>query len=309
MKKVIIYGIKNIVVRRNIANFLDDDCEIIGYSDGHYTYDFVDGKRFFPPEKLCEQEYDFIFLTPHSSAAQAEVRRFLSALDVPSDKIIRPVILEQNNQAKKYPDLIECIRRNYQGEPNLVFGLSYSREGVCVKELSAPFFNCSCPGLDLYYNFSVYKYMEKIMPAQKLGMTMLVIPYYYFDYDMSLSAAAYTEGHTFALRQLDDWHHYQRVSIALEYVENYRMLGKKVSEFYRVPLVEKTVNCRVFGEREGSYMLDPMWFKGYEETASENKEIFIRFYQKMEAGGAPCRSGTSFLFEWIQPDFEGGLSA
>lgn len=84
---------------------------------------------------------------------QAEVRRFLSALDVPSNKIIRPVILEQNNQAKKYPDLIECIRRNYQREPNLVFGLSYSREGVCVKELSAPFFNCSCPGLDLYYKF------------------------------------------------------------------------------------------------------------------------------------------------------------
>lgn len=285
MKKVIIYGIKNIMVRREIENFLDDEYEILGYSDGHYSCDFFDGGRFFPPEELCEQEYDFIILTPQSSAAQAEVRRFLSMLGVPPDKMIRPMILDRNDQSKRYPDLIEYIDKNYQGEPNLVLGLSYSREGVCVKELDAPFFNCSSPGLDLYYNDCVYRYMERLLPARRLGAALLVIPYYYFDYDMSLSAASYTMGHTFALRQLDDWHHYQRVSIAPEYVENYRMFGKKVAGFYRISFAEKNMICRMYGEKEGSYMLDPLWFKGYEETAEENKEIFSRFYQEIESGG------------------------
>lgn len=310
MKKVIIYGIKNIEVRRNIENFLDDSYEIVGYSDGHYSYDIFDKKRFFSPEELSEQEFDFILLTPQSSATQAEVRRFLTAMGVPSDKIIRPVLLDRNDSSKRYPDLIDHIQKNYRGEPNLVFGLSYSREGLCEKELRAPFFNCSCPGFDLYYNFLVYKYMEEHMLPAKLGIVLLVIPYYYFDYDMSLSAASYTTGHTFALRQLEDWHHYQKVSVAPEYIENYRMFGKKVTEFYRISFVEKNENRRIYGEGEGTQMLDPLWFKGYEETMQENQEVFCQFYQKMETGGG----GHSYcgyspiLFKWIQSTVKSGVS-
>lgn len=57
-KKVIVYGVKNVELRRKIEYFLGEDYVIIGYSDGIFTHDVLDGKRFIPPEELCGQEYD-----------------------------------------------------------------------------------------------------------------------------------------------------------------------------------------------------------------------------------------------------------
>lgn len=52
MKRIILYGVGNIDLRRKIENFLGDGYEIIGYSDGIYSYDIFDGKRFFQLEEL-----------------------------------------------------------------------------------------------------------------------------------------------------------------------------------------------------------------------------------------------------------------
>ena len=48
-KQVIVYGVKNVELRRKIEYFLGEDYVIIGYSDGIFTHDVLDGKRFIPP--------------------------------------------------------------------------------------------------------------------------------------------------------------------------------------------------------------------------------------------------------------------
>ena len=39
MKQVILYGVGSVELRRDVEYFLDDNYEILGYSDTHYTYD------------------------------------------------------------------------------------------------------------------------------------------------------------------------------------------------------------------------------------------------------------------------------
>ena len=75
MKKIIVYGVKNLELRRSIEYFLDDHYEIVGYTDGHYEYDVLDNQKFFRLEELCHQEFDFIVIASSSGATQSEIRR------------------------------------------------------------------------------------------------------------------------------------------------------------------------------------------------------------------------------------------
>lgn len=53
MKRIIVYGIWNIEIRRKIEFFISkDEYEIIGYSDTYAQYDELDGKNFFTPVEL-----------------------------------------------------------------------------------------------------------------------------------------------------------------------------------------------------------------------------------------------------------------
>ena len=286
MKKIIIYGVSNIVLRRQIEYFLDDSYEIIGYSDGYYKKDFIDEKPFIAPENLWNKEFDFLLLNAFSESSRNQMKRMLEELGILSEKVIDPYILLDNGGAKNFPDLIADIDNQYHGEKNLIFGLSYSWWGINKQKLQRSFFDCSAPSIDLYYNYSLCCYMETRMPFINLQYVFFVFPYYYFDYDMSRSKKLYERGSMCRLWQLDDWHHYKEVTGAYEYVENYRMFGKKISQFYHVPKPSWQLPDKVHGDTDGTGLLNSVWFSNREETVVENRELFIRFYQKMAGGGA-----------------------
>ena len=84
MKKIIVYGVKNLELRRSIEYFLDDHYEIVGYTDGHYEYDVLDNQKFFRLEELCHQEFDFIVIASSSGATQSEIS--LSFFTAPAPK-------------------------------------------------------------------------------------------------------------------------------------------------------------------------------------------------------------------------------
>lgn len=145
MKKIIIFGVKNVELRRNIAFFLDEDYAIVGCSDGHYKYDILNELTYIPPEELPNHDFDYILITVFSSAAQAEIRRSLQGLGISAEKILRPTIFLRRGAEKAYPDLVEHIKNNYQGQCGLIFGLSYSANGICEEDLSRPFLTVPGP--------------------------------------------------------------------------------------------------------------------------------------------------------------------
>ncbi len=80
-KKVILYGIRG-EGRREIEYYLSNDYEIIGYSDSdvqYYTCHYINYKCFFIPEKLAEQDFDYIIITVKDLKISNEIRQQIIA--------------------------------------------------------------------------------------------------------------------------------------------------------------------------------------------------------------------------------------
>lgn len=287
MGKIVVYGVGNVVIRRNVECFLDTAYEIVGYSDTYFGEDILDHKPFFRPEELHKMDFDYILLCSFQESLKNAMRGKLEAEGVPADKIVDLKLLVDD-----YPvgdtsfDLIGDIEEHYNGEQGLIFGLSYSMLGIHENALSVPFYSCASPGLDLYYNFRIFTYMREEGLLNAVKSALLVFPYYYFDYDMSRSLAQYRNWRMCGLRRLNDWHHYRCVPKGADFVANYRLFGKKFAQFYHssrfVPKSMKTYQ----GEKgklsiTDKNFADKRFFQEYEETARENKEWMSQFFRAL----------------------------
>lgn len=287
MKRVILYGVRHVELRRDIEYFLDDGYEIIGYSDTYYTSDVLDGKRFIPPEELSNTEFDYIMPLSFKETTLEGMRSNLTGQGVSPEKIILPKMFLQQGKEKMHPDLIRDIEARYQGEEGLIFGLSYSTRGIIGRCLRPAFYDCSWHGLDLYYNYRIFQYMCRRGLLSKVKIALLVFPYYYFNYDMSKSMYQYREGQIFAMRGLDDWHNYRQIPGASDYVANYRMFGRKISEFYHFHKYEHQ-NRGIYQGKDGEGILDSMWVHDHPETIAENTALFSDFCRELgETGITP----------------------
>lgn len=284
MKRVVVYGVNRIELRQNIEHFLDDDYQIIGYSDGYFESSGVEDRPFIKPEEIPYQEFDYILLAAYEEKTRNNMRKKLIEYGIPTEKIVDPMILLQKDAEKCQFDLIENIQHHYKNEKGLIFGLSYSRKGICKNILKYPFYDCSLPGLDLYYNFQIYRYMKRQKGLTEVKIALLVFPYHYFVYDMSRSPAQYSSGQIFSIWRLDDWHHYYQVPGGLNYIQSYRMFGRKISEVYcsRWFNIESPMP---FQGKDGASQLEPTWFARYEETVIENRKIFLDFCQDLKTDG------------------------
>lgn len=283
MKQVILYGVRHIELRREIEYFLDDEYEIVGYSDTWYESDVIGGKRFIPPQQLRYQQFDYILPLSFKEPVLADMRACLLDQGVPSEKIVKPMMFIHQNAEKMQLDLVKDIDENYHGEPNLMFGLSYSLRGINEKALSIPTYDCSWHGLDLYYAFKLFSYMKGSGSLLRGGgVALLVFPYYIFDYDLSRTLSHYKRGTNFALWRLDDWHSYRQIPDGADYVANYRMFGRKISEFYHFQRYQQENHGTYQGE-DGTAALEKLWFCAHEETAAENSAVFSAFIRELRA--------------------------
>lgn len=286
MKRIIIYGVSNVIIRRNIEYFLDNTCyEIFGYSDRFYAADVLDGKYFIKPETLAEQDVDFILLSAATQASRDAMRRDLIQHSVPEEKLVDLKLLVHHTALDINYDLIGMIERDYQEGDNLIFGLSYSRRGILEDRLNGAFYDCSESGLDLYYNHRIFQHIGSRFSLSKASKALLVFPYYYFDYDMSLTKIQYEAWRLCALFRLDDWHNYRKTPDGVDYVENYRMFGKRFSQFYHSPRFQLRTDAVFQGSSVDLRISEKRFFDDFKETAEENKRIFKQFIQNIKEAG------------------------
>lgn len=287
MKKLILYGVSQVKLRRDIEYFLDDDWEIIGYSDTYYTSDVLDGKRFIPPNQLSHTEFDYIMPLSFRENILADMRSGIIDQGVPPEKIIRPVIFLGQGIEAKQPDLIGDIGERYQGEEGLIFGASSGYMDIIEKKLRPAFYNCSWLGMDLYYYYRIFQYMRRRGLLSRVKTALVAFHYHWFNHDMSRSAYQYRSGQIFALRGLDDWHNYRQAPEGPDYVANYRMFGRKLSEFYHFHKHEYQ-NRAVYQGKDGEYELSGPWVRDYPETVAENTALLADFFHELaEAGITP----------------------
>ncbi|MEY8388152.1 hypothetical protein AALC17_12790 [Oscillospiraceae bacterium 38-13] len=301
MKKIILYGVRHVELRRKIEYFLGSGYEISGYSDTYYRSDVLDGKRFIPPEELAAAAFDYILPLSYKEAILADMKAGLLTQGVPPEKILLPTMFLRQGKETMQVDLIGDIETQYQGEEGLLFGLSYSLRGIHEKGLRPVFYDCSWHGLDLYYNYRIFQYMRRRGLLKAVRTALLVFPYYYFSYDMSRSAYHYREGQMFALRGLDDWHNYRRTPGAEDYVENYRMFGEKVSAFYHFHRYEQQNRGRYPGGA-GEADLNGAWYYDYPETTEENAALYAAFCRELaEENITPAVVVPPYYLEGLTP--------
>ncbi len=286
MKSIIIlYGVRHIELRRNIEYFLDDEYEIIGYSDTWYESDVIDGKRFIPLQQLSCQPFDYIVPLSYKESVLTDMCDTLRKHGVPAEKIVKPVMFIHQNAEKMQLDLVKDIEESCSGQSCLIFGLSYSLRGIDKSALRISAYDCSWHGLDLYYNYKLFKHIKSCgrLPGGG-GAALLVFPYYIFDYDLSRTLFHYKIGTNFSLWRLDDWRHYQQVPDGADYIANYRMFGRKISSFYHFSRYQQQ-NRHIYQGDDHAAVLGKVWFRNYEETAAENRKLFSKFIEALKAEG------------------------
>ena len=104
-------------------------------------------------------------------------------------------------------------------------------------------------------------------------------PNYYFQYDQSRSLAQYTSGQMFAIHELDDYHNFQKTGGHYQevrnYIINYRMFGRRMSEYYHIHRF--TNPTTIWDGKDGEGKLPGGWLKSHENTMPEYLEIFKKF--------------------------------
>lgn len=275
-KRIILYGVRQIELRRRIEFFLGNEWEIIGYSDSHYKRDILDESVFFSLEELRNQMFDYIVLLSFSPNTQKSMEDSLLQVGIPNDRIIRPVLFLRNGAEARQLDLVDDFLNNYHGEEGLIFGLSYSLRGINENELAIPFFNISWHGLDLYYNYRLFCFFNDRDLLESVKRVFLVFPYDFMNYDMSQSLYQYRTGQIFSTWRLDDWHNSQNVSESKDYIANYQMFGEKFSRFYHFFRYAQVYRMTYQGV-DGSEELGHTWLVQHKETMAENKTVFYQF--------------------------------
>lgn len=287
MKNIIIYGVTNIRLRREIEYYLSDEYIITGYSDTYYKEDVIDQKRYIPSKDICKEEFDYIVLAAEAEAAQMAITNYLEELGIERDKIVTPVILLEK-QFAGYSYLVNDVCENCKGDfQGLIFGLSYSRKGIIKKRLLKPFYDFSRDGMDLYYNMKIYEYALQRQGFPHAAYALCVFPYYYFNYDMSKSLAQYKTGQIFAMQGLKDWHNYTKCvggghKIG-NYVANFKIFGEKYAKFYESknyqPIIREVIH------KDDMLVLGKIWHHEYKETVAENSKLFHEFIALLKGKG------------------------
>lgn len=157
MKSITLYDVRHIELKRNIEYFLDDEYEIIGYSDTWYESDVIDGKRFIPLQQLSCQPFDYIVPLSYKESVLTDMCDALRKHGGPAEKIVKPVMFIHQNAEKMQLDLVKDTEESCSGQSCLIFGLSYSLCGINKSALRISAYDCSWQGPDLYYNYKLFK--------------------------------------------------------------------------------------------------------------------------------------------------------
>lgn len=278
MKTIICYGVKNQRLRGKLQSFLSNEYKIIGFSDSYCDEDCLQGEAFIPVEELISTPADYILVMAEKQSTQDEIIKMLSELGIPIDRMVIPSYLIQENILYTPNLLEEALLELEQREINgVICGLSYSLLGIDEKNLRGNFVDISWYGLDIYYNCKI---CSQIIERKDIDKIMFVFPYWYFDYDMSLSLYQYTSAQIFACRSMKDWHNApqaQDMQIR-NYLINDAMFGDKLWDYKKW----KKHCMKDTSIVNGKHPISSLWKNTYTDTRSENLKTFTQLLEKLD---------------------------
>ena len=281
---VIIYGIMNMRKRTEVEYLLDDKFKIIGYSDSKYSFEYYGNYPFIKLEEINKQDYKYIIIASNSKNSINEIKKTLTDIHVPESKIVWPYFFTFNDRRKNY-DIIGNFEESVLCFNGLIFGNSYALRGINTSYLSKCYYNFGWHGLDLYYSYKLLEYLveNERERLKEIKYSILCFPYYYFNYDMSLSLYQLEEGQFWAVERLNDLHHFETLTqyelYLYLYNVNKELFSKNISNHSLAPwegndeifINEEAINKVKITE------LSHVWSQFHEETIHENMITYNKF--------------------------------
>lgn len=270
MKRVVVYGIYGIELRRKIEHFMDDNYEIIGYMDSFLKTDILDGKKYYDISDINSANIDYIVLAIQNRYAINNVSCKLIEAGIAKEKIIIPEPLINSNYMWQ-KDLVQTADGVDEDTKIIIFGLSYSLRGIIKERLCKNAYDFSWHGLDLYYNYQLYQKAKSKMNPE---IAMFVFTYDYFNFDMSLSKWQYTTGQIMSISNLDDFHNGINISEFSSYIVAIKMFAKKYMQYYNC---KENIYVNSTIDDNTTYELGHTWLSQHSDTLNENIELFKEF--------------------------------
>ncbi len=287
MYDVIIYGIgalgeKNLNI---IRCRLSDRYKVIGYMDSFYQKEFYQYKKVFKIEELQEIYYDYIVINAYNQFTDNEIYSLLREHGVQHQKIIRYAkytFCSYEFPIRPIANKIEVLRNmtevpKFEG---VLVGMSYAENGIDINQLSGCIYNLAHPAFDLFYRKLTIEalFLEKVK-LEKLRYIIFELPYYIFNFDLSLCGNGLFQSSMNYIDYWKDWHHFDENEENREFLMGFHIfkdmfLKDSVGNFSMVENRRSMSDNQLTKKKMGDHVISHTIKKCHEKTMKENRYIF-----------------------------------
>lgn len=294
--KCIIYGLST--CRKQVEFYLNENVDIIGYSDSFSNFTSYNNKIFYKPSELIDLDFDILIIAINKMTDCLEVEKYLLNIGINKYKIV-PLykIIKFISKIKCTSNYIEeSLKNNNIHIEGLCFGLSYGQVAIIPKYLDFNLYNFCLGSQDLYYTLQQIRYLKKEHREKLNNLKYVLLDMYnytYFNYDVSLTKNAfnfiYDNGFQYDVHNLNRNKNYSTeiVNISKENLSNNEIMFFK--QIFKLDIMQRKDKRYYFNEKEIDYCLDdeelkrnnifPMGYssiqnKCFLRTEKENIKIF-----------------------------------
>lgn len=239
--RIIIWGVANILLRRKIESFLDDDIHVIGYTDRRYHKDVIDNRSFFESDELSSLQFDKLIIAAEKETTIRQIMKRAADCGISKDRIVVPVLFDRYPDGHHWYNPIEDM-------------VTYSKKyGLSVKTLlmgdcsafwnfddklmqEGSYYKLTSTSGDIYYSWLLYKEQKKRELFPNVNKVIFSAGYRIFGVDMCKSSIPWETDDMLTWLELNDYRTaFDSDGEISNYLNNYLIWGRKLKEYYHVP--------------------------------------------------------------------------
>jgi hypothetical protein len=284
-----VINIYNIVIfgtgsaAEKLSESLNDNVNVVCYMDNNKLKwgNKFNKKLVVNPSEIYNINYDYIII---ASQFNSDIFMQLIRCNVPTNKIFEYINFI-HNMYNPFEYKMSLFERNILDYKSIITGISYIVSGISGDVLKKKGINFAFDSQDLYYDYSIVKYILKKYRTN-IKYAIIGLSYYAFQYDLSLSSMKDNVKLYYPI--LNKSH-----NLHMNTEENNRIIINKViankvlkisnnGEFIlsnkTIPLSEYTTELEYIGKKQAALDCN----KNYPNTVAENKYIFSRYIELLK---------------------------
>lgn len=257
---------------------------------------------------IAKENVSYYIIMEENIPMSTMKREKLLNIGIPADKILEYCHFIKNPN-KSGIELFQA-ERVYNAYNGLWFGMSHSFAGLHEEMLKKQkIYKFSAPSMDLFYHYQVLKRLEKIYDFQKVKNIYFELPYYCFNYDVSMCPDIFMQRINF-FYFFQEYHHFAETEKGMCQIYNFETLNQLTDNtFYKTCLgtvrsvrnsatayyldrFKKNVYYVLQNKRQHrwtdeerkkiSQLRPHVWYKKHEKTVEENRAIWEKILELIQ---------------------------